>query len=362
MKIIICVGKLTGGGAERVAAMWAAGFSLRGHDVSIVTSGKRAPITYSVPEDTPIFDIDCRKLSNRFFNFIYRNIVKTIKLHRIFTRICPDIVIAVLPAWGPLIYQAKWNLNFKVIGTDHNSYERPACAPLSKKDHWFKFVFNKHFDYVTVLTEADAKVIGNRLRKYAVLPNPLAFEPVTEIPEKKNIILAVGRVDAGHSKGFDILIKAFGMTRHDGWSLQIAGAANQASLLKYKQLAMECGIENEVEFTGFLNDPIQAYRDASIFCLSSRYEGFGLVLIEAMSQGCACVACDYKGRQSEIITDDSLGLTCPPEDPYALAKCLERMMNDEAYRKRVQHKSPSRAADFTLAKIMDKWNVIIDNL
>ena len=84
-----------------------------------------------------------------------------------------------------------------------------------------------------------------------------------------------------------------------------------------------------------------------------------MVLIEAMSQGCACVACDYKGRQREIITSDNYGLLCPSNDANALAESLERMMTDDDYRHLVQKNAPERAKYYSLDNVMKRWNTIM---
>ena len=83
-----------------------------------------------------------------------------------------------------------------------------------------------------------------------------------------------------------------------------------------------------------------------------------MVLIEAMSQGCAPVVCDYKGRQKEIISDESEGILCPTEDPVALSKAMARMIDDEAYRNMVQTHAISRSRHYDLEHIMDIWETI----
>ena len=96
--------------------------------------------------------------------------------------------------------------------------------------------------------------------------------------------------------------------------------------------------------------------------MSSRYEGFGMVLIEAMSQGCACIACDYKGRQSEIIQNDSQGIICPVEDVDSLASAIERMILDKSYREKCQYNAIERSKFYSLDNTMDRWETIINNI
>lgn len=377
MKIAICVHNLIGGGAERVAALWATGFCKQGHEVSIILNDLKSPRsyytpnsdlvtseTYFVPKEADIYNI-AAPYRNRFSNYIWKNTRQPQVLKKLLKEIKPDVVIAVLlQPWGPLIYKAKGNLGFKVIGTDHNSYEYPPIEPMPKRLKWLKFEFGKRFDIVTVLTQADKDFIGDERTNIRVLPNPLAFEPIQDpIKDREKVILAVGRLNAYIYKGFDILIKAFGQIAHNhrDWKLQIMGKSSEATVAMLRKMAQDNGIEHQFELTPYKSNPLPVYQHSEIFCLSSRYEGFGLVLIEAMSQGCACVACDYKGRQREIITDKKYGLTCPPDDVGALAENLERMISDEAYRRIVQTNAPERAAYYSLDNIMQRWEIILNN-
>ena len=228
--------------------------------------------------------------------------------------------------------------NTKVIMTEHNSFERPESAPFSFTEKIFKFHLNKIYKHVTVLTEADKKVIGNKLNEVTVMSNPLCLKPIEEFPTKEKIVLAAGRVDGWHVKGFDILLQVWSkiisneqleISNYDysqngkpsHWWLNIAGDGKKESFEYLMNLlpdgewvfndndddndnksAVWRSEKYRIEFLGFRKDIEELYKKSSIFVLSSRYEGFGLVLIEAMSQGCAPVACDYKGRQREILS------------------------------------------------------------
>ena len=145
-----------------------------------------------------------------------------------------------------------------------------------------------------------------------------------------------------------------------------------------KELAKECGVEDLVRFLGFCNDVVPLYRRSKIFVLSSRYEGFGLVLIEAMSQGCACVACDYKGRQREIFEElkdgriEELksgsyevcknGILCPPDDVEALTNSLMKMISDANYRHVVQMNVIERSKYYSLENTMGRWENYLNSI
>ena len=147
--------------------------------------------------------------------------------------------------------------------------------------------------------------------------------------------------------------------KNPGWRLQIAGTGSEKSLSFLKQLCKDSGVENSVDFLGFQTDMEKIYKHSEIFVLSSRYEGFGLVLIEAMSQGCACVACDFKGRQREIITDDSFGICCETENVEALANSIYKMMADDEYRKMVQKNAIERSKFYSLDNTIERWELFL---
>ena len=104
------------------------------------------------------------------------------------------------------------------------------------------------------------------------------------------------------------------------------------------------------------------YQRSSIFILSSRYEGFGMVLIEAMSQGCACIACDYNGRQREIIQNNDEGVICEPDNEEELASAIKSLIDNRNLRKNVQEGGIARSYNYSLDSIMKRWEIIINKL
>lgn len=368
IKILIMVHNLTGGGAERVAALWAKGFVERGYKVGMVLNCyKNTPITYKVPNAVQMYNIVNNKqivwIANKLHRRLNIDCFYVARLRSILKDFRPDIAIGVLQPWAEWARKASKGMDIKIVNTEHNSFERPDNAKLTSKQHAQKYVWNKRYDHVTVLTEADFHFLENTLNNVSVLPNPLAFEPAVRVPQKKKIILAAGRLDAWYYKGFDLLIHAWGKVakRYPTWILQIAGDGEKG--LNYLQsLADECGIANQTDFIGYQSDMHNIYQRSSIFILSSRYEGFGMVLIEAMSQGCAPIACDHNGRQREIITNDSEGVLCPVEDVNSLANAIDRMINDTKFRSMVQSHAIERSKFYSLTNIMDNWETIINDL
>jgi len=361
MRILILVNKLSGGGAERVASLWANGFVERGYKVGIVVNCRKRYIRYPLSEEVVVFNTYSslrqilKKITNYKLSFI-PNLKKIINEFR------PNIIIGVMHPWAEYARLAQRGECIPIINTEHNAFEWPANAPkktiLIKEQ---KYEWNKRYDHVTVLTEADKKCVTGILENVSVMPNPLSFEPLDNIPDKENIILAVGRLDAWYVKGFDILIKAWGMISQDfpNWKLQIVGSGNKKILKYFRKLISENNIGKQTELLGYQDDVSPFYKKASIFVMPSRYEGFGMVLIEAMSQGCACIACDYNGRQREIILSENEGVLCPVDDIYSLSNAIRRLIEDEKYRNIIQHGAIVRSKYFDIHKIMDRWDEIL---
>ena len=358
MNIILLVNKLTDGGAERVASLWATGFVNSGYKVTIVIKNSNAPITYSVPIEAQRY----RYNESPWSRFKVKRIFdKFLWLRQIVNSISADVIISNDPDMSLAIYIATLGIHIPIIHTAHNAFERPSSAPMSFRTRFEKFYRNKLYDHVTVLTQADKDVIGKRLKHVTVLPNPLTFNPIESMPPKEKIVLASGRLDEWHVKGFDILLKAWAALdeTNEGWKLIISGGSKTGKGLEYlKQLCLSLGIQNTVEFVGYQTDMLPYYRNAAIYVLSSRYEGFGMVLIEAMSQGCACIACDYKGRQKEILGENA-GIICQPEDVISLSSSIKKLIIDEKLRASLGSEAIKRSDFFSIDNTMLRWNNIM---
>ena len=395
MKICVVCNNLGKGGAERVGVNLANGFAQKGHN-AIIVSDINQEANYPINPKVQILPLFIKKEGK------YQKWLKSIKNVRKYARQeKPDVIIGIMEICTFISYLATLGLNIPVIMTEHNSFERPVSAPMSFRKKLFKFWINKLYKHITVLTQADKQYIGNRLKNIEVMPNPLFLKPVKEIPSKEKTALAAGRVDDWHYKGFDVLLHAWSKiqdpsSKIQDWWLKIAGAGNANSLNYLKSLLTDADwVQTEsgwisekyhIEFLGFQKDMESLYKKSEIFVLSSRYEGFGLVLIEAMSQGCAPVACDYKGRQREILcpkdvssskfihqdsstsSQDSRfeicenGILCEPENVVELADAIQKMMIDDDYRKTCQQKAIERSRFYSLDNIISKWEELLNTL
>ena len=380
MKICIVCPRLCHGGAERVAVSLANGFVVRGHEAFFFTDLYEEQ-TFVLDESIQLLNL-VPQSNNKLKKWggairLLRKQMKEIK---------PDVVIGIMSLCSIVAKIASIGLHIPVIATDHYSCERPDTAPLTTWELFYKHFISRIFSRFTVLTEVDKLVIGKIRENVVAMPNPLVLKPLRSGECRKNVVLAAGRVDNWRVKGFDVLIRAWArvvsssefLVSSEEWKLVIAGVWRNPETRTYLDgIAKECGVLDKIEYTGFVEDMQKQYAESSIFVLSSRYEGFGLVLIEAMSQGCACVACDYKGRQREIMCPEGQGLKfkvqgsnnkieacetgilCEPDNVEALAEAMKKMIVDDEYRESVRAKAIERSKYYSIEKTMDRWETLL---
>lgn len=355
MRIVVLVGRLTHGGAEKVASLWIRGFVERGYDVSTIVLGGQEPVSYSIPSQVAVY-----KLSERYYG--YRRILYYIgQIRKVLKNTRSDYLIAVGNPLGLLGLIAGFGLGIKIINTEHNSFERPNFDSFTIKEYLQKFVFNRFYYKVTVLTKADLTCIGRRLNNVVLLPNPLSLKPVEVIPPKDNVILTVARYEAWYQKGLDLIIKSFAKVHENypHWRLQILGDGDDVYMQVILEIIEKEGVSDFVDLLGFVNNPQPIYQKAAIFVLGSRYEGFGMALLEAMSQGCACIACDYMGRQSEILDSGKCGIICECGNVDSMVSSIYYLLSHVDVRICLGNAAIKRSYDYKLETIIDSWESIL---
>jgi glycosyltransferase involved in cell wall biosynthesis len=260
---------------------------------------------------------------------------------------------------------ATWLAGAKIpiVMTDHYSCELPDYLTMSRESRRKKFFWSRLFDSVTVLTKADLKIMQDKgVKQASVLHNPLFLTPSTDsIPRKQKVVLTVGRLNVWHYKGADLLMEAWNKVApdHPDWKLKLVGKGSDETLAMLRGL---CKYPETVEFVPFTSNPKALYEEASIYVLSSRYEGWGLVMVEAMSQGCATVACDFRGRQAEAITDGVNGLLCETDSADAIAEKIKLLIEDDGLRHRLQLAAPQSVERFSEANVAKRLENIIETI
>lgn len=353
MKILFASGSMQGAGAERVVSLLANQFVAQGIEVSVLVV--RGESVYELDEKVKLIQIyQDTDITSNLMNKVLRRFNYLPRLIACVRKEKPDLLIPVHGGgWNGLFVLIAKLLGIKVVAAEHTNYTVRRYGVL----RWIeRHLIYKLADVVTVLTQFDFEYYKKFLKNLIILTNPISFQPVLSITERGLVILAAGRLDSWAPKGFDNLLKVFSVVArtHPDWILQIAGAGGEGKDYLTK-LATQLHIVDKVIFLGFQKEIDRVMRSASIFVLSSRFEGFGMVLAEAMSQGCACISFDCPAGPAEIITDGVDGVLVENQNNDAMARELERLMADGALRQRLAGAGLTKVDQFSIEVISAKW-------
>ncbi len=178
-------------------------------------------------------------------------------------------------------------------------------------------------------------------------------------PEAK-VIVAAGRLT--RQKGFDLLIRAFAraVREEPGWQLRVYGSGPERAALQ--ELILDCEVYGEAMLMGPTRRLGEELARGSLFVLSSRFEGFGMVIVEAMSKGLPVVSYDCPRGPSEILSDGRDGVLVPPEDVEALAAALLELMRDPDRRRAYARAALEKAAAYEVGAVGREWDALLDRL
>ncbi len=224
--------------------------------------------------------------------------------------------------------------------------------------HWLTRLIARRASAVVTLTHDEARH-WTTAHHVEVIPNFTNLQPVAPCDYRSRRVVAVGRLC--EQKGFDLLIEAWKSVaeRHPDWRLDIYGEGAQHNALQ-RQIA-DCGLSEIVRLLPFTHDVASAYATAAFYVMSSRYEGFGLVLVEAMRCGLPCVSFDCPSGPSEIITHERDGLLVAyrglshEECVSGLASALCRMMDHEEQLPIMGRAAQETSQRYTTDSVIPKW-------
>jgi len=378
MKILIVCAKLSGGGAERVAAVLAGGLADKGHEVTItyIKRGNEYDLNPQVKRyELNSFLPDTNKGS--FFCRVWNKVLKRRAWFRIVKSALkdekPDVVISIMRYFSiPLL----WYCHGKVplIFSEHTNFnDRIKSNARGSIRYWIYHLDRdyliKYADAVTLLTNYDNVFVGDKLKNKVVLPNPLTFEPIDNeeyesLFYKRKNILTCGRVSDWRIKGFDNLIRSFSIiaNKYPDWDLDIAGAGEEDDFNYIKLLARQLGIEERVHLLGFRKDVKELMKSHSIYVLSSRHEGLPMSLTEAMANGMACVAFDCISGPNEIIVDSIDGVLVKNQNTDKLAEGISMLIENKELRYQLGHNAIVNIQRFGIKRIIDKWETLFEEI
>ena len=220
-------------------------------------------------------------------------------------------------------------------------------------------------DVVTALTQRDAddyvRTLGAGARVVAV-PNAVPPRQGVRASLKDKVVLAAGR--NGPQKGWNFLIPAFAVmaAEHPDWTLRMFTSGTEASRKRLLARITKHGLDGRVEVRGYTQSLEREMGRASIYALSSRFEGFPMVLLEAMAAGLPPVAFDCPNGPAEMIDSGRNGVIAPLGDVKALGRALSRLAADEELRRSMGEAAVETAAGYDLATTARRWESLFQEL
>jgi len=357
-RICFFIGDLNNsGGTERVSSVIASELQHRGYQIHILSlqCGNK-----------PFFEladgIHISQLFTKAGRGMLRLPITIMRLRRYLRQQQIDILIDVESMLALYALPAVVGLNIRHICWEHFNYSvdlGKASRRLARK------LAARFADDVVTLTERDKQLwLTNTTCKANItaIPNPVTISPPTEINlHKEKLFLAVGRLT--YQKGFDLLLQAWAQVAllHPDWRLRIVGDGEDKAMLE--QLLYELNIETSAELIPKTNNIAEHYQQAAFFVLSSRFEGFGLVLVEAQRYGLPAISFDCDVGPAEIIKHGETGWLCAAGDVSELSEKIRNSLRHfddvNLYNKLSVSAIKNVENRFSIDKVVGMWSELI---
>ena len=376
-KIVYCTPALYfAGGMERVLTMKANYFAEHfGYDITIIlTEGADKPLFYPLSDKVKVVNLNIGFEELWTCSFIKKIVIYLKKqylykklLKNELMRIRPDITVSMLRREINFINEIKDGS--KKIGEIHINRANFRNFE-SKDDNFIKRLFAKvwmndltnklkRLDRFVVLTEKD-KDAWVELDNVCVIPNPLSFVPqnISKLTEKR--VIVVGRYC--HEKGYDLLLKAWRIVQNSiaDWRLEVFGEGDRS---QYEEMISSLNMDRHRCILHGRSSNIQdEFEKSSLAVCSSKFEGFGLVITEAMSCGLPVVSFDCPWGPRAIIHDGEDGLLVENGNVEKLADAIIWMILHPEMRSKMATKAIENVQRFSIEKIAEKWRSLFDAL
>jgi glycosyltransferase involved in cell wall biosynthesis len=318
------------GGLDRVAILLANGMAERGIPTELWLTKNNGAVAHLIAPDVTVRMVPTPKIGGRGIQLVLQipTVARMIRQHQ------PKAIFSAGNQTNLSVAVARklvGSSGTKFIQKITNPVQRPGLGPWRKIFRNWRFGFTARFaDMCLTLSDSDAehysKIYPHAADKFHPVANPYVTSDMltmsegreVRLPEAPTRLLAVGRI--APQKGYRTMISALAQLTDRQWSMTILGDGNLRE--EVNQQVNKLGLADRIEFKGFISDPTPYYRHSDILVLSSQWEGFPAVPLEAMATGCAVVATDCSEGLTRLLR--KIGHeTVPVQNPEALAEAIK---------------------------------------
>lgn len=362
--ICLCIYNLANrGGEERMCCLLANELHNRGFKVIVVSLCRffYQKNIFSLNPGIRQYSIRHNRIERKLFRYGMLNKIPLYRYRKILAKEAIDVIIDVDIHQTLVSAEASEGLNIKIVSWDHFCHRRFRNWDIY--NDIMSCYKSGAVDKLVVLTNADRKshIDKENLPQSFVchISNPSPIQQNHYIRHDTKRVLAVGRLQT--DKGYDMLLETWAKVeaQDSEWSLEIVGDGPMREELL--SLCNELRLER-VEICNFTSSIEEKYKSASIFVLSSRDEGFGLVLVEAMAMSLPLVSFACEAGPKEIIKDGYNGLLIEPGNTEMLATGLLHLIKDPDLRERMSHNAFESSKLYGIKTFTDKWVCLLNSL
>jgi len=357
MKLLYITNGINGsGGLERVLSVKASYLADKlNYDVHILTlNDGDKNLFFKFSRKIVMHDIKVKGNPISYFLSYKKGIQKVIDTVR------PDVISVCDDGLKGMMFPLIFGKNIPVIYERHVSkqieirYDNPSIV-LSIINK-FKFSLmnfaGSRFDNFVVLTNGNTNEW--HLDNLKVIPNPMPFESAEKSKLSSKTVLVVGK--QSYQKGYDRLLEIWKLVseKHKDWKLEVYGKLDSSLGLELK--SEQLGISDKVSFYPPTKDIHEKYKEASIYLMTSRYEGFGMVLIEAMNFGVPCISFDCPYGPSDIISNQKDGFVIKNGDIQSFANAVIKLIEEEDLRHMMGSNAIENVKKYNINVIALQWD------
>jgi glycosyltransferase involved in cell wall biosynthesis len=355
-RIAVVLSALAAGGSERVISLLVNHWAAQGRDVTLISFDTRdTPPFFPIDQRVDLRQLGLASGQQHKLASLMQMTRRVRILRTIFREKKPDLILSFLTKINVLTMIASRGLKIPVIVSERNNPQRQGFARI-----WVllrNLLYPSAARLVAMTKRAIDAIPANIRPVTSVIPNPVVLPEGWQVRRGSKRLVAVGRLV--EQKGFDLLIEAFSRIAKElpDWRLVIWGEGPLRMDLERQRDKL--GLGSRVSLPGVTTRPGLWVEDADVFVLSSRFEGWGIALTEAMAAGLPAVSFDCPFGPAEMITSGVDGILVPPEDVSALAEVLRTVMSDAAMRERLGNAGRESSRRFQAANVLAAWDDVV---